>query len=951
MLHTILLSALLCFGTCSSALLAQVNNASSMQHDGRTYSAPSDLYRRASVLIAPTSKPTIIIRYLGYTCSHCVRQLIYINSYADQLLKQGIRVVAISQDERSGWEKLVQAHDLNTEIFTYKEDVSGSIARSIGAVRVVNDTLYDLHSTVVLANNSVRYATFTDEPDMDVARIIGSAVEPAAEMPTAVVPEYIDRYLQREPTTTIVAGPNDGVVEPLDLDFNRSYLHPNDLWVVTTDKRGHAIVILHEATSDKPVIVRKKDARASHFMWRTMALSMGNNGAFGTAQNGEPGDGDSDYMFMGPTLWSSDTAVFASRYQSDDRFLASHLDMLHQSPYDLGIAHDSANIYWLSDAKYLGISRYDFRDPHEVGGTDHRDGIIRRYVETSITPGQRATPAHIALDRQTGYLYYIDPGKGDVHCLDTKTGRVKDTLQMPPSSAENLEEFTSVVGAEFWTVVRGLTRPIGIDVIGTRLLIGDEQTGRIHVYAIDGKTVTPMGYIQTTALSLHGITVGPDGRIWYVDKKAGTVCRLDLSADNALVADQRVVVCKLRDSVVFTYQNVSSSTHQPKFVTRMWNASTNAWSAWSNAEFGPKIAAGTSESISIEVEARDTTSWYVLEIAEADGKGALGLRAQTTIIPERTRKVIVQGERFGTFNIYDAVQQTSRKGYTMLPSDIFVEAAEELPYLKTILWNAGTAGEITIVDDAVLRSCMEKNIDVMLIGDDPLLLRTDMPQSVQFFRTFGVSMRGVEQVQPDNGMRKYTGVLADPVTSAITTAECLLPRLNHNRGGQYIPSVVFRAVGGLPILRVDAETLVGARYQDKTFRSIIIGLNASRFLDGGQRTIILDKGLLWLEAAADQDKIDTVTSVSETEFTAPSSSLDLFVRASGRSIEWKAHQADAQYMSVAVYASTGQKIAEFYSGSDTAPSGVAELSSISAGCYHVIAASEHSVVHRAIIVR
>jgi hypothetical protein len=212
-------------------------------------------------------------------------------------------------------------------------------------------------------------------------------------------------------------------------------------------------------------------------------------------------------------------------------------------------------------------------------------------------------------------------------------------------------------------------------------------------------------------------------------------------------------------------------------------------------------------------------------------------------------------------------------------------------------------------------------------------------------------MRGVEQVQPDNGMRKYTGVLADPVTSAITTAECQLPRLNHNRGGQYIPSVVFRAVGGLPILRVDAETLVGARYQDKTFRSIIIGLNASRFLDGGQRTIILDKGLLWLEAAADQDKIDTVTSVSETEFTAPSSSLDLFVRASGRSIEWKAHQADAQYMSVAVYASTGQKIAEFYSGSDTAPSGVAELSSISAGCYHVIAASEHSVVHRAIIVR
>ncbi len=860
-------------------------------------------------------------------------------------------MIAISQDDRSRWEKLVQAHDLNTQVFTYLEDRSGSTARSLGAIRVTEDTLYDLHSTIVFTGNAVRYATYSDEPDMDVARIIGAAVETSAEMPTAVTPEYIDRYLQREPTTTIVAGPNDGVVEPLDLDFNKSYLHPNDLWVVTTDKRGHAIVILHEATSDKPSVVRKKDARASHFMWRTMALSMGNNGAFGTAQNGEPGEGDSEYMFMGPTLWSSDTAVFASRYQSDDRFLASHLDMLHQSPYDLGIAHDSANVYWVLDAKYPGISRYDFRDPHEVGGTDHRDGIIRRYVETSITPGERGRPAHIALDKRTGYLYYIDPGKGDVHCLDTRTGRVKDTLRMPPSSAENLEEFTSVVGAEFWTVVRGLSRPIGIEVVGKRLLVGDEQTGRIQVYTIDGKTVTPMGYIQTTALSLHGITVSPDGRIWYVDKKAGTVCRLDLTTDNALVADRRVVVCRLRDSVAFTYTNAASSAYQPKFVTRMWNASTNAWSAWSNAEVGPKIAAGTSESISIEVEARDTTSWYLFEIAEVDGKGALGLRAQTTIVPERTRKVVVQGERYGTFNIHDAVLQTSRKGYTMLPSDIFVEAAQELPYLKTILWNAGTAGEISTVDDAVLRSCMEKNIDVMLIGDDPLLLRTDMPQSVQFFRTFGVSMRGVEQVPSDNGMRKYTGVLADPITAAITTAECQLPRLNHHRGGQYIPSVVFRAAGGLPILRVDAETLVGARYQDKTFRSVILGINVSRFLDGGQRTIILDKGLLWLEEAADPDKIDTVTSVSDDKNASPDAALELFVRASGRSIEWRAYQADAQYMSVAVYASTGQKIAEFYSGTDTAPSGVSELSSVSTGCYHVIATSERAVVHRAIIVR
>ncbi|MBM4179184.1 MAG: redoxin domain-containing protein [Ignavibacteria bacterium] len=951
MVHLLLL-ALLCFSANPARVQAQEGNASGMTHSGRAFAAPSDLHQRTRSLRGSSSRTTIIVRYLGYNCSHCVRQLLYMNSYAERLQELGVGVIATSQDDRDRWEKLVQAHHLNQEVFTYIEDPSGSIASVLGSTRTVNDTLYDLHSTIVVDSDSVRYSSYTFEPDMDVARIIGAAVEYGGRMPTAVAPEFIDRYLQRQPATTIVAGPSDGVVEPLDLDFNGSYLHPQDLWVVTTDKRGHAIVIVHEATSSKPVITRKKDSRASHFMWRTMALSMGNNGAFATAQNGEPGDGDSEYMFMGPTLWSSDTAVFASRYQDDDKYLASHLDMLHQSPYDLGIAHDSANVYWVSDAKYLGISRYDFRDPHEVGGTDHRDGVIRRYVETSITQAERGRPAHIALDKQTGYLYYVDPGKGEIHCLNTKTGRVKDTLRMPPSSSEDVEEFTSVVGAEFWTVVKGLSRPIGIEVVGKRLLVGDELTSRIYVYAIEGKIVTPMGYIQTQAVSLHGIAVGPDGRIWYVDKKAGTVCRLDHSSDNALMADRRVAVCKLRDSIAYTYTNVTSATYQPKFVTRMWKSSTSTWSDWSSPAFGPKIPAGSSERISIAVDAPDTTSWYVVELAEADAKGTLGLRAQTTIIPERTRKLVVQAERYGTFNIFESVLQTNRKGYTMLPSDVFVEAAQDLPYLKTLLWNAGTAGEISIVDDAVLRSCIDKKIDVMLIGDDPLLLRTDLPQSVQFFRALGASMRGVQIIANDNGARRYAGVLADPVTAGMSTIECQVPRLNHHRGVQYQPSVLFNVAGGSSMMRnAEDSGHVGVRFEKGTYRSIILGINASRFLDGGQRTIVLDKGLTWLEGASDADPIDTTTTSVEFDHYASSADLKISAYAHGRTIHWRADNSSPGDMTIELYASTGQKMLDIYSGGDRIPSGTVDLQHVSAGCYHIIVRTAEHLAHQSIIIR
>jgi peroxiredoxin/DNA-binding beta-propeller fold protein YncE len=892
------------------------------------------------------------VRYLGYRCSHCVRQLLYINSYAEKLQRLGVRVLAISEDASSQWQRFVTQHNMDTSIFRYVSDPDGAIARSLGAQRNEQDTLFDLHATIVSVGGRVTYATFSSEPDMDVARIIG-ALHQSEAMPTAVAPEFIDRYLQREPVATIVAGPQDGIVEPLDLDFNRSYLHPNDLWVVTTDKRGHAIAIIHEATSSKPAIVNKKDSRASHFMWRTMSIAMGNNGAFATAQNGEPGDGDSEYMFMGPTLWSSDTSVFASRYQNDNNYLASHLDMLHQSPYDLGIAHDSANVYWVSDAKYKGISRYDFRDPHEVGGTDHRDGIIRRYVETSIVPAERGRPAHIALDKSTGYLYYVDPGKGAVHCLDTRTGRVKDTLPMPPSSAENVEEFTSVIDAAQWTVVSSLGKPIGIEVIGKRLLVGDELTSRIYVYALDGITATPMGYVQTTALSLHGIVVGPDGKIWYTDRKAGTVCRLDLGAENSIVPNRRVVVRGLRDTVTFTYASSSSKTYQPTFQKRAWDARTGTWGSWSESFFGPKISANASAQIVVDVEAADTTSWYVVELAEIDANGNHTLRAQTTIIPERTRRVVVQDERYGTFSINDAVQQTSRMGYAMLPSDVFIEIAHELPYLKTILWNSGTAGELSVVDDAVLRSCIDRNIDVMLIGDDPLLLRTDLEQSVQFFREFGVSMRGAQQEPEDKGQRMYTGVLGDPVTSGMGAVECALPRLTHHRGGQYMPSVLLRPVsGGKSMLRQSGDTsVVGARYERGTYRSIILGINASRFLDGGQRTIILGKGLAWLEEASDNDPIDTTTSVDTETQRQLSSDIGIDVRTSGRTVVWNAQNMRGEYMSVDVYASTGQKIAELYNGSDLYPSGEYMLQNVSTGCYHVIVRTTTAVHHQAIIIR
>ncbi len=928
----------------------------SMTHEPSVLPAPplSDLTRAVSTLpIERMPDRLIIVRYLGYRCSHCVEQLTYLNEHAAELKRLGIGVVAISGDAPQRWADLVRVQQIDTSVFHYMSDQDGAVARVISAQRVINDTLRDLHATIVSVDRNVRMAVYTDSPYMDVARLIGEASEGLVASPSPTA-EYIDRYLSTSPTITTIAGPADGVREPIDLDFNRAPLAGRDLWVVMGDQNGHAMAIIHDAVSASPTIRLKKDSRAYHFMWRTTGIAMGTNGSFGTAQNGEPGDGDANYMFMGPTLWSSDTAVFASRYQDEQRRLASHLDMLHQSPWCLGIAHDSANIYWVLDAKYPGISRYDFRDPHEVGGTDHRDGIIRRYTETSITPGKRNQPAHVSLDRSTGWLYYVDPGKGHVHRLDTRSGRVKDTLEMPPSSAENLTEFTSVVDARFSTVItESLEEPVGIEVVGQRLLVGDRATGRIHVYDISSSDVLWLGAISTGAKELLGLTVGPDQRIWFVDRATARICRIDLGSENSLVAARDVVAARTGDTLTFLYTNAGTSSVTPALKVRWTSSRTGRSTNWELLTDSPSIDPTQTGRVEIIVPALDTLSVTTAEIAEVSQGDIVGLRAATAIVPTGIRRVVVQDERNGTFDIREAVALTSRKGYVTIPSDIFVTVADQLTSLKTALWNSGSFGEISAVDEAVIMSLLARNVDMFLIADDPLALRLEFPMSGAFFRSLGAAPLGAENNDSLRGQRIYTGVLADPVTAGMTLIDCQLPRLNHQRGGNYVPNFLLRPLSGSKSMMLrKGDTASGAvRFEKQTLRSIVMGINASRFLDGQQRTTILDRGLAWLEEAANPDTV--LTSVTESSVVGDEPVLIVNgSRASGFS--WRVANAGsygAEQAVVEVYSTTGQRMMTTFDGRLADAYGSFDVSNLASGCYFVIVRSVNRRLHSTFIIQ
>jgi sugar lactone lactonase YvrE len=224
--------------------------------------------------------------------------------------------------------------------------------------------------------------------------------------------------------------------------------------------------------------------------------------------------------FMGPTLWQADLDIFANVHQGDDDQEGSHLDMLHESPWCMGIAWDEDNVYWAFDGLHGDLVRYDFRDDHGPGGTDHSDGIVRRYVEAKVkrAPG---IASHMVLDHQSGMLYLSDTGNGRVMRLDTRAGKVTGKLT---GNLDGLDEYSKVQGASYTVFADQLGKPSGIELHHGRLFVSDYADGRIVAYSLDGKQ---LGSLETGARGLMGITIGPDGKLWFVDNRAQTVVRVD----------------------------------------------------------------------------------------------------------------------------------------------------------------------------------------------------------------------------------------------------------------------------------------------------------------------------------------------------------------------------------------------------------------------------------------
>ena len=320
---------------------------------------------------------------------------------------------------------------------------------------------------------------------------------------------------------TVIGTAADGLNAVRDLAFNPGA--PEQLW--TFNMLSHGVVLFFDPGTPQQTAEVRIDAYGQHFMAFVSSAAFGDNGNFASCQesrdewNVGPQAQDD---FMGPTLWSADLDVFAvvgQAFPPAGGVEGSHLDMLHQSPLCMGIAHDKDNIYWAFDGLHGNLVRYDFQSDHGPGGSDHKDGIITRYTDATLTRVANI-PGHMELDHATGMLYIADTGAGRIMRLDTSSGTNTGALSGEWDGAT----YTGVEGADYQLVVDGLDEPSGLALHEGRIFLSERGSGDVIALELDGTEIERM---STPASDIMGITIGPAGDLWYVDATANEVVRVD----------------------------------------------------------------------------------------------------------------------------------------------------------------------------------------------------------------------------------------------------------------------------------------------------------------------------------------------------------------------------------------------------------------------------------------
>ena len=302
---------------------------------------------------------------------------------------------------------------------------------------------------------------------------------------------------------------------PTDLDFNPT--RDGELWITNegTEATGGTTVRIPNIQASDLEYDYRKDGNSWHFMALPTALAFSENGDWATT-SGILDANRRGGSFTGPALWSGNLSIYAKPSGGN----GSHLDMLHGSPYSMGIASERNNAYWVFDGYNNHICRYDFGSDHGPGNADHDDGVIQRFTNIQVRKNGNI-PSHMVMNDDRTVLYVADGANKRVLKVKVNTASKKRALALTNEKLADHSEWN----ADFEVLAADATFNVcGVAINKNRLFICDYDNGNIR--CIDLDTKNELGRIETGISGITGITIYKN-QIYFVSYKENALFKIE----------------------------------------------------------------------------------------------------------------------------------------------------------------------------------------------------------------------------------------------------------------------------------------------------------------------------------------------------------------------------------------------------------------------------------------
>lgn len=338
------------------------------------------------------------------------------------------------------------------------------------------------------------------------------------------IPEFYANQ-NKNSAVVFIAGQESKLNAPQDLDFNTNPNRPDELWVINKDivATGGSTVMFSNVAKPNQSYEWRRDGNAWHFMNTPSAISFSKENHNWATSHDILDANHAGGTFTGPSLWSSDLSVYAINHGQGTN--GSHLDMLHGSPYSMGIESDKDNAFWIFDGYNEEIVYYDFKDDHGPGMHDHSDGVIRRYSDVKVKrlPG---IPSHIVLDKDRKWLYVVDGGNNRVFRMDVNSAKFKSFLPLRNELLAEHTEYTGAITEVLLDSKDNLDKPCGIELVENRLFVSEYESGNILCYDLQKQKVIDI--FKTGAKGLMGIKYNKaEKRLYFVNALANSVNKIE----------------------------------------------------------------------------------------------------------------------------------------------------------------------------------------------------------------------------------------------------------------------------------------------------------------------------------------------------------------------------------------------------------------------------------------